>query len=114
MCSVHSGGERWCKKKQKVINCVELDPDTHIRLIRGNVLRYDFFSSLPVLYLYFPWEKSLSCAINLSLVIAFCRKTLIKRPKKYMYIYNGPEKRKVIVPENKPTYHEVNDKTTLL
>ncbi|XP_050738942.1 ribosomal oxygenase 1-like isoform X2 [Eriocheir sinensis] len=39
MCSVHSGGERWCKKKQQVINCVELDPDTHIRLIRGNVLR---------------------------------------------------------------------------
>lgn len=39
MCSVHSGGERWCKKKQKVINRVELDPDTHIRLIRGNVIR---------------------------------------------------------------------------
>ncbi|KAG0716285.1 Ribosomal oxygenase 1 [Chionoecetes opilio] len=39
MCSVHSGGERWCKKKQKVINRVELDPDTYIRLIRGNVIR---------------------------------------------------------------------------
>lgn len=39
MCSVHSGGERWCRKKHKVINCVELDPDTYIRLIRGNVIR---------------------------------------------------------------------------
>ncbi|KAG7160252.1 Ribosomal oxygenase 1-like [Homarus americanus] len=38
-CSVYGNGERWGHKKQKVIDRVELRPDTPIRLIRGNCLR---------------------------------------------------------------------------
>lgn len=38
-CSVYGGGEKWCAKKKKVINRVELQPDTPVRLIRGNCIR---------------------------------------------------------------------------
>ena len=37
--SVASGGEKWSSSKNRVVNRVELDPDTEIRLIRGNCLR---------------------------------------------------------------------------
>ncbi|KAK8750328.1 hypothetical protein OTU49_014781 [Cherax quadricarinatus] len=39
ICSAYGGGERWCEKKMKVINSVELKPDTPIRLLRRNCLR---------------------------------------------------------------------------
>ncbi|XP_042856758.1 ribosomal oxygenase 1-like [Penaeus japonicus] len=38
-CSVYGGGEKWCKTKRRVVNRVELGPDTPVRLIRGNCLR---------------------------------------------------------------------------
>ena len=37
--SVASGGEKWSSSKNRVVNRVELDPDTEIRLIRANCLR---------------------------------------------------------------------------
>ncbi|KAK4296408.1 hypothetical protein Pmani_031096 [Petrolisthes manimaculis] len=33
------GGEVWCPEKQEVVNRVELDPTTPVRLIRGNCMR---------------------------------------------------------------------------
>ncbi|XP_066974293.1 ribosomal oxygenase 1 [Macrobrachium rosenbergii] len=38
-CSAYGGGERWNAKKKKVVNRVELQPDTLVRLIRGNCIR---------------------------------------------------------------------------
>ncbi|XP_037799483.1 ribosomal oxygenase 1-like isoform X2 [Penaeus monodon] len=38
-CSVFGGGEKWCASKKRVVNRVELGPDTPVRLIRGNCLR---------------------------------------------------------------------------
>lgn len=38
-CSIYGGGECWSKIKKKVINRTELEPDTNIRLIRGNCIR---------------------------------------------------------------------------
>ena len=37
--SVVTGGERWNASKSRVVNRVELDPDTEIRLIRAHCLR---------------------------------------------------------------------------
>ena len=37
--SVLTGGERWNASKSRVVNRVELDPDTEIRLIRAHCLR---------------------------------------------------------------------------
>lgn len=37
--SVQGGGERWHATKARVVNRVEIDPDTQIRLIRANCLR---------------------------------------------------------------------------
>ncbi|ROT84728.1 putative bifunctional lysine-specific demethylase and histidyl-hydroxylase NO66-like [Penaeus vannamei] len=38
-CSVYGGGEKWSPSKKRVVNRVELGPDTPVRLIRGNCLR---------------------------------------------------------------------------
>ena len=39
VCSVYNGAEKWCKKKECVINEVQLSGKTPIRLIRKNCLR---------------------------------------------------------------------------
>ncbi|XP_046577340.1 bifunctional lysine-specific demethylase and histidyl-hydroxylase NO66-like [Haliotis rubra] len=38
-CSIHGTGERWDKGQQRVVCTVELDPDTHIKIIRRGVIR---------------------------------------------------------------------------
>ncbi|XP_025103445.1 ribosomal oxygenase 1-like [Pomacea canaliculata] len=38
-CSVHGAGEYWSTQEGQVRGVVELEPDTEIRLIRGNILR---------------------------------------------------------------------------
>ena len=39
LCSVYNGAEKWCKKRESVVNEVQLSAKTPIRLIRKNCLR---------------------------------------------------------------------------
>ncbi|KAK7104186.1 ribosomal oxygenase 1-like [Littorina saxatilis] len=38
-CTIHGGGERWDAEEKVVRGVVELEPDTHVRIIRKGVLR---------------------------------------------------------------------------
>lgn len=38
-CSVRNAGEKWDKQKQQVVGTTEIEPDTHIKIVRKGVLR---------------------------------------------------------------------------
>ena len=54
--SVVTGGERWNASKSRVVNRVELDPDTEIRLIRAHCLR--LVSEESAIKIYFNVENT--------------------------------------------------------
>ena len=54
---VQTGGERWNVSKGRVVNRVEIDPDTQIRLIRAHCLRLVVEES-DVIRIYFNVENT--------------------------------------------------------
>lgn len=93
---VQTGGERWNSTKNRVVNRVEIDPDTKIRLIRAHCLRLVEDSTDQTIKIYFNVENSreyeevepMFLEVEADLVPAF--KALINSYPAYIKVENLP------------------------
>jgi lysine-specific demethylase/histidyl-hydroxylase NO66 len=93
---VQTGGERWNASKNQVVNRVEIDPDTKIRLIRAHCLQLVEDSSDGTVKIYFNVENSreyeevepMFLEVERDLVPAF--KALINAYPAFMKVENLP------------------------
>jgi len=93
---VQTGGERWNSNKNRVVNRVEIDPDTKIRLIRAHCLRLVEDSTDQTIKIYFNVENSreyeevepMFLEVEADLVPAF--KALINAYPAYIKVENLP------------------------
>jgi len=93
---VQTGGERWNSTKNRVVNRVEIDPDTKIRLIRAHCLRLVEDSTDQTIKIYFNVENSreyeevepMFLEVEADLIPAF--KALINSYPAYMKVENLP------------------------
>ena len=93
---VQTGGERWNSSKNRVVNRVEIDPDTEIRLIRAHCLRLVEDSTDNTIKIYFNVENSreyeevepMFLEVEQDLVPGF--KALINTYPDYMKVENLP------------------------
>ena len=93
---VQTGGERWNASKNQVVNRVEIDPDTKIRLIRAHSLQLVEDSSDDTVKIYFNVENSreyeevepMFLEVERDLIPAF--KALINAYPAFMKVENLP------------------------